>query len=153
MRSQRKLLLEQLDRKIKPFEGLKEIPVPTKGWINAVRTTLNMTLHQLGNKLNITKQAVVDMEDREARGSITIKTLKEVGKALDMQFVYCFVPNTGSLEKYVEQKSFEIAKKIILKTHHNMVLENQGNNTEIINEAIEELANDIKREMWKTLWD
>lgn len=153
MRNQKKLLLEQLDRKLKPFQEIKSIQVPQRGWIHTIRTTLNMTLQQLGQRLNITQQGMHDIEERESSASITIKSLKEVGNALDMQFVYGFVPNQNSIEKLVELKARELAKKIVLRTNHSMRLENQGNSEENINRAIEELANEIKREMRRSLWD
>jgi len=153
MRNKNKLLIEQLDSKLRPFSEIKNIQVPERGWIHTVRTTLNMTLQQLGNRLNITSQGVKDIEERESTGSISIKSLREVGKALDMQLVYGFVPNQNSIEKLIELKARELAKKIVLRTSHSMELENQGNSEENINRAIEELASEIKREMRKSLWD
>lgn len=153
MRKQNKLLIEQLDRKLNPFIETKNIQVPERGWIHSIRITLNMTLQQLGNRLKITSQGVKDIEERESSGSISIKSLREVGKALDMQFVYGFVPNQNSIEEFVGSKARELAKKIVLRTSHNMKLENQGNSEERINQAIDELANEIKREMRKSLWD
>jgi len=38
----RRLLIEQLDRKLQKLQILKELEVPSKGWINAIRTSLNM---------------------------------------------------------------------------------------------------------------
>lgn len=153
MRNQNKLLIEQLDRKLKPFRETSNIQVPVRGWIHSIRKTLNMTLHQLGNRLNITSQGVKRIEEREATGSISLKSLREVGKALDMQFVYGFVPNESSIEKLVELKARQLAKKIVLRTSHNMELEDQGNSQERINLAIEELTSDLQREMHKSLWD
>ena len=153
MRNKNKLFIEQLDRKLRPFSEIKSTQFPDRGWIHTIRTTLNMTLQQLGNRLNITSQGVKDMEERESTGSISIKLLREAGKALDMQLVYGFVPNHGSIEKLIEIKARELAKRIVLRTSHNMELENQGNSEENINRAIEELAGEIKREMRKSLWD
>ena len=70
-----------------------------------------------------------------------------------MKFVYGFVPKKGSLEKLIEYKSEELARKIVLRTNHNMQLENQGNSEEQIQKAITDLASDIKREMRRSLWD
>jgi hypothetical protein len=44
MRNQRKLLIDQLDQKLKTFQKASTIIVPSGGWINTIRTTLNMTL-------------------------------------------------------------------------------------------------------------
>jgi len=153
MRNQNKLLIEQLDRKLKPFRETSNIQVPDRGWIHSIRKTLNMTLKQLGYRLNITSQGVKNIEEREATGSISLKSLKEVGKALDMKFVYGFVPNESSIEKLVELKARQLAKKIVLRTSHNMELEDQGNSQERINMAIDELTSDLQREMHKSLWD
>jgi predicted DNA-binding mobile mystery protein A len=153
MRNQKKLLIEQLDRKLKPFQGTEKVIIPAQGWIYAIRTALNMTLEQLGTKLNMTKQGVKNMEKRESHEAISIKSLKEIATALDMQFVYGFVPKQGTIENFVDYKALELAKKIVLRTSTNMKLENQGNSEEQIDSAIKELASEIKREMRKSLWE
>jgi len=153
MRNQKKLLLEQLDRKLKLFKEAGKDSVPEKGWINNIRNTLNMTLEQLGNKLNITRQGIKKIEEREASGSISINSLKEVGKAFDMKFIYGFAPINKSVEEMVDIKAHELARKIVLRTNQNMQLEKQGNSEERIIKAIEELATEIKRDMQKSLWN
>jgi len=73
MRNKRKLLIEQLDQKLAGFKDTEKVLVPPKGWINTIRTTLNMTRGQLGAKLGLTQGAVQKIEEREATGQITIK--------------------------------------------------------------------------------
>jgi len=153
MRNQKKLVVEQLDRKLKPFKGLEKIQTPEKGWINNIRLALNMTLEQLGRKLNMTRQGIKKIEERESSGSISLKSLTEIGKVLDMQFVYGFIPNYGSIEKLIDVKAHQLAYRIIQRTNQTMLLENQGNTDEQIEQAIEELSSEIKREMRKSLWD
>ena len=67
--------------------------------------------------------------------------------------IYGFVPKRGSVENLVNYKAEELAKKIVLRTNHNMKLENQGNSDEQISQAINDLANEIKRKMNKSLWE
>ena len=153
MNKQKKLLIEQFDKRLEPFIKIRGIQVPERGWIFSIRTMLNMSLQQLGRKLNITSQGVKDIELREVSGAISIKSLKDVAKALDMQFVYGFVPNQNSLDKYIDEKSKALALKIVQRTNHNMKLENQANSKERISVAIEELADELKREIKKSLWD
>lgn len=153
MRNQKKLILEQLERKLQPFYKGKEVSVPEKGWVHAIRTGLNMTLEQLGVKMNITKQGVKDMEERDAVGSLSIKSLKEVANVMDMQLVYCIVPKEESLDELVNHKARKLARKIVQRTNRNMKLENQGTADSHIEDAIEELAAEFKREMKKTIWD
>ena len=52
-----------------------------------ILTALDMSMQQLGNKLSISKQGIQDIEKREKDGSITIKSLKEIAKAMDMKLV------------------------------------------------------------------
>ncbi len=153
MRNKKKLLIEQLDQKLNPFQKTELVLVPEKGWINTIRTTLNMTMDQLGTKLNITRQGVKRIEDSEAKGTLTINSLKEVAQALELKFVYGFVPKEGSIDNLIHSKAENLARKIVLRTNQNMKLEDQGISDDKINDSIKDLANEIKREMRKSLWD
>ena len=135
------------------FDSLQKITPPPTGWIKAVRTAIGMSLLQLGNRLSITKQSVQDIERREKDGSVTIKALREIARALDMQLVYGLIPNDGSLEAMIERKAKELATEIVLRTSNNMKLEDQENTKQRIEKAIQERAVAIKNEMPKTLWD
>jgi len=153
MRNKKKLLIEQLDQKLANFKDASMILVPQKGWVNTIRTTLNMTRNQLGVKLDLTKGAIQKIEEREATGQITINKLKDVGNALNMKFVYGFIPKDGTIESLVNLKAEKLARKIVLRTNQNMKLEDQGIGDEKIAKTIKELANEITREMKKSLWD
>lgn len=153
MRNKKTLLIEQLDQKLEPFQNTAMALVPNKGWINTIRIAFNMTMAQLGTKLNITRQGVKKIEESEAKGTISINSLKEVGKALELELVYGFVPKDGTIENLINLKAEKLARKIVLRTNQNMKLENQGISDEKINKSILDLANEIKREMRKSLWD
>lgn len=153
MRSKRKLLIEQLDQKLRPFQKAAMIQPPDRGWIHTIRTTLNMTMAQLGAKLNITRQGINKIEEREANGTIAINSLKEVAKALDMKLVYALIPIDGTIDNLIDKKAEKLAKRIVLRTNQNMKLEDQGIGDEKITETIKELADEIKREVRRSLWD
>lgn len=153
MRNKKKLLIEQLDQKLSKFTVAEKVIVPQKGWINTIRTTLNMTRDQLGSKLGSTKGAIQKMEEREAAGQITLNKLKGVGEALDMKFIYGFVPKEGTIENLINIRAEKLARKIVLRTNQNMRLEDQGISDSKINDSIIDLTNEIKREMRKSLWD
>lgn len=148
-----KLTLEQIDKKIKQISSLSKLPLPSEGWIYNIRQALGISLKQLGNKMHITPAGVKEMEKRESNDSITIKSLKDFAASLDLKFVYGFIPIDGSLEKMIEKRALEIAQKIVLKTSHTMVLEDQQNNPVRIKKAIKDRAQQIKNEMPKYLWD
>ena len=147
------LQFQQLNSKMLSFATLMQVAVPPTGWIKAIRTAIGMSMLQLGNKLSISKQGILDMEKREKDGSITIRSLKEIGRVLDMQLVYGFVPIDGSLDALIEKRATEIATKIVMRTSNTMKLEDQGNSNQRIEKAIKERAEEIKKEMPKILWD
>jgi predicted DNA-binding mobile mystery protein A len=147
------LQIEQLDRKMHEFVEIKKIIPPPIGWIKAIRTSLGMSLQQLGNKISITKQSVMDIERREQLGTISLKTLRESANALDMELVYAFVPKDGSLDALIERKAKELATEIVMRTSNTMKLEDQEVSMKRIQKAILDRTIIIKNEMPKILWD
>ena len=148
-----KLQFQQLNEKIDQLTGLQHVIVPPIGWIKAIRNGIGMSMEQLGKKLSITKQGVMDIEKREKEGAITIKSMQEIAKAMDMKLVYGFVPNEGDLEQMIETRAIEMAKKIVERTSNTMKLEDQANSKERIEKAIKERASEIINNTPKILWD
>jgi predicted DNA-binding mobile mystery protein A len=147
------LQIEQLNLKMQGVAEIKKIIPPPTGWIKAIRTSLGMSLQQLGNKISITKQSVLDIERREHEGTISLKTLRESANALDMELVYGFVPKDGSLDALIERKAKELATEIVMRTSNSMKLEDQEISYGRIQKAIEERTISLKNEMPKILWD
>lgn len=147
------LQLQQLDRKIEKFTHLKDTQVPSVGWVKSIRVALGISLQQLGNKRSVSKQSILDIERREKEGSISINALREIGRAMDMELVYGFVPKDGTLNAYIEKKARELAREIVLQTSNTMKLENQKNSEERILKAIEERTEELIKNKPKILWD
>lgn len=149
----KKLQIDQLEKRIKLFSEAQKYSKPPTGWIRATRLALGMTLQQLGTKLSMTKQSVQDLENREKLGSITLKSLSEAAKALDLELVYGLVPKDGTLEKYIEKRAHKMAEEIVNRTSATMKLEDQGVSYDRIQKAIEDRTKIIKHELPKSLWD
>jgi predicted DNA-binding mobile mystery protein A len=148
-----KLILEQIDRKILLLKKVEGLSIPSSGWVNAIRQSLGMSLRQIGNKMNITAQSVKEIEDREIKDTISINVLKQFGNALNMKFVYGFIPRNKNLEEIIDQRARELAHEIVSRTSINMKLEDQENRPDRIKKAISDKADEIKLEMPKYLWD
>ena len=145
--------MNQLDNKIYKLKWYAKESIPGRGWINGMRIGLHMTLKQFGNRLGISSQGAKGIERREDEGAITIGKMEEIATALDMKFVYGFVPNSGSLKKQIEKQATELATKIVLQTSNNMSLEDQKISDLRIKKAIKERAEEIMIQMPKHLWD
>ena len=148
-----KLQFQQLNEKMLQLAVMQHVIVPPIGWIKAIRNGIGMSMEQLGKKLSITKQGVMDIEKREKEGAITIKSMQEIAKAIDMQFVYGFVPDAGSLDQMIEMRALEMATKIVQRTSTTMKLEDQVNSKDRIEKAIKERATEIINKTPKILWD
>ncbi|MFA9190575.1 mobile mystery protein A [Flavobacterium sp. FZUC8N2.13] len=151
--TKQQLVLDQIDKKLVLFQSLQIVVVPLKGWVHTVRTALKMSLRQLGNRMHFSAQNIKQIEEREANGTISINSLREVANALDMQLVYGFVSKHESLEQMIEKRARELATEIVMRTHNTMTLEDQQNSKERIEKAIVQKTNEIKSEMPKYLWD
>jgi predicted DNA-binding mobile mystery protein A len=123
---------------------------PPRGWIRAIREALGMTLADLGRRLNVTKQAVLQMETSEADGSIRLATLRRAAEALDCTLVYALVPN-GSLDETVDHRARTVATRDVERAHHTMLLEAQAGGTEDRERLVEEFAEQVKdsRDLWR----
>ena len=144
--SKDKFLLDETQGKLNPFSVLKSEIKPDNGWVNAIRVSIKMSLRQLGERLHISPQGVKDLEKREESGAITINSLKEVGRALDMDLVYGFISRHNSLDAMIEERAREIAEEVILKS-------NQEGSDKEIKKAIEQKTYEIASKMPSYLWD
>ncbi len=149
----RMLTIEQIDKKMQKFAAIADSDLPAKGWIHSIRTALNMSLAQLGKRIKKTAQSVKEIEEREQDKSLTLKRLIEVAEALNLRFVYGFVPEYSSMENLIEKKAMEVAREIVMRTSHTMSLEDQQNSDLRLQNAIKDRARKIKQEMPKFLWD
>ena len=149
----RKLQIEHLDKRIKAFSPLSNMATPPLGWVKALRSALGISLQQIANRLSITKQSVKEIELREKEGSITLNSLREVARSLDMDLVYALVPKDGSLNALIDRKAYEMARAIVQRSSNSRKLEDQENSDQRIQKAIQERFSELKNEMPKTLWD
>jgi len=145
--------LDEVQGKLNPFSVLKSEIKPDNGWVNAIRVSIKMSLRQLGERLHITPQGVRDLEKREKEGAITINTLKEVGRVLDMDLVYGFISRHNTLEDMIEERAREIAEEVVLKTRQTMQLDNPGKSVSDIKKAIQQKTYEISSKMPSNLWD
>jgi len=151
--SKQKLMIEQLDKKLQVYAPLLNVSIPDKGWLHAVRKAYKMSLRQFGERLGISPPAVEGFEKREKDGSITLKSLEDAGRALDMKFVYGFVPMSGSIEKTIEHRARALALEIVKSTSSTMILEDQEITNERLKKAVEDKTTQIMYEMPRHLWD
>lgn len=147
----KKLVREQLDKKLAKIRPILELPVPSGGWIKAIRESLGMTLNELGDKVGLSKSRISRIESAETTGEIKISTLENVAKGLGVKFVYGFVPEKD-LEDMVSEQAKKIAQERLDRINHSMKLEEQGLKEEEQEKALNDLTEQILVEEPKNFW-
>ena len=146
------LRLRQTEAMIGPWRNHQDSPTPGSGWVRLIRQALGMTSPQLARRLSISRQAVLDLEQREAKGAITIDALRRAAAALDCDLVYAVVPRT-TLGAIVHTRALEKARRELDIIALSMRLESQG--VEPVEHArqIADRADEIARDEMRTLWE
>lgn len=66
--------------------------MPSKGWIRAIREALGMSLRQMASRLGTSAPGARKLEESEANGTISLKSLRRAAEALDCIIIYALVP-------------------------------------------------------------
>jgi len=146
-----KLGREQLDHKLKRWKLLRNQPVPTGGWLRAIRTSLGLPRPVLAKRLRVAPGSVDDLEYSEAGGTVSLNSLKKAAAAMNCDLVYAIVPRT-SLRMILKEQATEKAKAILGRVGHTMKLEAQEVENQKIRKQTETLAQALinkPRALWK----
>jgi predicted DNA-binding mobile mystery protein A len=141
----------QLDARFKRAEPLEQLVPPTKGWIRTVREALGMTARQLGKRLHMTKQGVLDLERREVDETITLGTLRKAADALNADVVVALIPRK-SLEDTVHEQAESKATHERNRIVHTMRLESQDAGTKDVLDRRKNIDSWLTSRIGK-LWD
>jgi predicted DNA-binding mobile mystery protein A len=79
--------IRHLDQRLKKMRALAAISRPPKGWARAIRDALGMTTAQLGKRLGVSQPRIVEIEQTEVSGTITLNSLQRTAEALGCRFV------------------------------------------------------------------
>jgi predicted DNA-binding mobile mystery protein A len=119
------LARRQLDRRLEAIrEHSQLLDRPRAGWIVALRRALGMTQAHLADRMAVSRQAISQLEKREADGSVTLKALEQVSLALGGRLVYAVVPDRP-LTKTLEEQALRVATRMTGSVRHTMRLEDQ----------------------------
>jgi predicted DNA-binding mobile mystery protein A len=92
------------------------------------------------------------IERAEAKGLITLKTLRAAAEGLNCTLVYALVPNEP-LDAMVRERAAEIADARLRRTNQTMKLENQALNSHQLKKERERLIDELLRGDPRRLWD
>ena len=117
--------IRHLDKRFTGLRRLAQSPRPTKGWLRAVRDALGMTQAQLARRLGVSQPRIIELEQSEVGGNVTLNTLQRAAEALGCRLVYALVPERP-LAQTVTKRAELIAERQLKAVEQTMRLEDQS---------------------------
>jgi predicted DNA-binding mobile mystery protein A len=116
--------IRHLDKRFAALRPLARSSRPPKGWLRAIRDALGMTTAQFGKRLGVSQPRIVELEQSEVSGSVTLNTLQRAAEALGCRLVYVLVPERP-LAETVRERAELIAARQAGAVAQSMRLEDQ----------------------------
>jgi len=111
-----------------------------------------MTQAHVAARMGVSRQAVSQLEAREADGSVTLKAMEQVAEAFGGRLVYAIVPERPICET-LEQRAARMAARMMGSVRHSMKLEDQEPLSSL-DEPTRELAKELissPRRLWSDI--
>lgn len=152
-RSMRQLARKRLDERFAAWDALPAAALlrPRGGWVRAIREALGMPRHELGRRMGVGERRVMQLENGEARGKVTVESLARAAAALDCELVVALVPRRP-LEQTVTDRRMQLAESW-LKTRalDTMAMEDQAVS---LNDLPDQLVREIEQQFPdERLWE
>jgi transcriptional regulator with XRE-family HTH domain len=96
---------KRLDLEMRSYRQAGREKNLTNGLLRAVRQTLNIPVAEVAEKMGVNRSVVFDLEAREPKNTISLKSMSRMAQAMGCKVVYGIVPNGGKkLEDLVEER-------------------------------------------------
>jgi predicted DNA-binding mobile mystery protein A len=107
--SVQKVARRKLDVEMRPFRQAGLDKHPTEGILRAVRKALRIRSHEIAEKMGHTRSVVFAIENRELKGTLTLRAMDRMAEAMDCKLVYSVVPKGGrTLEELYEERLWSV---------------------------------------------
>lgn len=144
--------IRHLDSRFAKLRPLLKTQRPPKGWLRAIRDALGMTTKQFGQRLGVSQPRIVELEQSEVNGTVTLNTLRRAAEALGCRLVYLLVPEKP-LAETVRERAELIADRQSSAVEHTMRLEDQAVNDKGVARALRQQTIEELLRRPARLWD
>ncbi len=127
------LARKNLEKKLGALRSV-DFSRPRGGWIRAIRDALGISSRQLAERMSLAQSRIVALEQAEATGSTTLKSLLR--------------PLDDILRERARKKAFDQYTMVA----QGMLLENQALTIAQMHEEIDRLTDEILAEPLRLLW-
>jgi transcriptional regulator with XRE-family HTH domain len=105
---ERKLARKKLDVEMRPYRRAGMVKNPTNGLLRKVRQALRVPVAEIVEKMGVCKSVVLDLEAREPKNNVTLRSMSRMAQAMGCKMVYGIVPMGGmTLEELAEERLWE----------------------------------------------
>jgi hypothetical protein len=102
---ERKLARKRLDVEMRPYRQAGREKNPTNGLLRTVRHTLHIPVAEIAEKMGVNRSIIFDLEAREPKNTITLKSMSRMAQAMGCIMVYGIVPKGGkTLDELAEER-------------------------------------------------
>ena len=154
MKNNKKLQHQQRQILDQRFQSHVWNPRPKIGWLKSVRNSLGLSARQLAILMKTSPNSVTQLESGEIKQTVSLKNLAKAAAAMNCELVYWIQPKSPhlSLDEILDQKALLLAQKISKGVAHSMSLEEQKVASQVTENQIKDLAQELKRELDPRLW-
>jgi predicted DNA-binding mobile mystery protein A len=117
--------IRHLDKRFASLRPLVANSRPPKGWLRAIRDALGMTSAQFARRLGVSQPRIIELEQSEISGAVTLNTLQRAAEALGCRLVYTLVPEKP-LADTVRERADLVAQRQLKAVEQTMRLEDQS---------------------------
>jgi predicted DNA-binding mobile mystery protein A len=144
--------IRHLDKRLSTLRPLTKSARPPKGWLRAVRDALGMTTAQLARRMGVTQPRIIELEQAEVSGGVSLHSLQRAAEALGCRVIYALVPDRP-LAEVVHARAELIAEKQLASVRHTMSLEDQAVQDKQVNKELrQQFVQELLRKPAR-LWD
>lgn len=143
---------QQLDEALRASAERRFIAPPRGGWLKAIRTALGITTRQFAARVGLAHSTIVEAEQGEAAGTISLGQLRRLADALECDLRYVLVPRKPLVDRLDEQAERK-AREQVASLAHTMALEAQGTTNEFQEKQIAVAKDELLRGRPSRLWD
>jgi transcriptional regulator with XRE-family HTH domain len=80
---------------MRPYRRAGLTRKPTNGLLKAVRQALRVPVAEIAGKMKVNRSLIFDLEAREVKNTITIRSISRMAQAMGCKMVYGIVPLGG----------------------------------------------------------
>jgi transcriptional regulator with XRE-family HTH domain len=90
---------------MRPYRQAGRDKNPTNGLLRAVRHALHIPVAEIAEKMGVNRSIIFDLEAREPKNTISLKSMSRMAEAMDCKVLYGIVPIGGkTLDDLAEKR-------------------------------------------------